>query len=492
MKKETRHKRILILMISSQLLLTGFVIQWLFSQYREEKGLLAKELTGFYLKSHDEVLDTLLFKTYIDPVLSENRIIMMDHRIIRSDSAEEKVITLSKSSANKSGLGMNDSAVVTVNIKHGKNSEGKSTTLVKRKGLPEDMLLKSIKLIIAHTGDTVNIDNPETEFSSAIDTSKFKKSFYQRINKNGMNFHIDWIATGTEIIQAKARETMVIEPLPVFSLPAAAVTGYHGYLIARMMTQIIFGIVLVLITALAFIVAYRSLRNHMIMNSLRDEFVSNITHELKTPVSTIMVALEALGNFNMKKEPKVMEEYLRLASEETHRLGELINRVLDHTLLEQKQHPLDLKEVDLNRLISEVVNIMSIKLGKKGSIEFNPGEEYIGISGDPLYLKGVFINLIDNSIKYCDKEPVIKIAASHNDKETIIEINDNGPGIPAEYQKKIFEKFFRLPSEDVHNVKGYGLGLSFASLVMELHHGSIEVRNLSPGSSFILKFPSDQ
>ena len=159
----------------------------------------------------------------------------------------------------------------------------------------------------------------------------------------------------------------------------------------------------------------------MILNSLRDEFVNNITHELKTPVSTIMVALEALGNFNMKKEPHVMEEYLRLASEETQRLGELINRVLDHTLLEQKQHPLELNEIDLNRLIREVVDTMSIKLGKKGTIEFNASEDNIRISGDPLYLKGVFINLIDNSIKYCDKEPVIKIAASKNEDEIVIE-----------------------------------------------------------------------
>jgi signal transduction histidine kinase len=491
MKRDNRHKRILILMISSQLLLTGFVIQWLFSQYHEEKGLLTKELTGFYLRSHDEVLDTLLFKTYIDPVLSENRIILMDHRIIRADSAERKVIRMSKTPSSKSGVGIYDSAVVTVNINKENNSAGKNTMVVKRNRLPEEMMLKSIKLIIAHTGDTVNIQNPESEFSSAMDTSKFKNSFYQRVNNNGMSFHIGWVKSGTDITHARERQIMVIEPLPGFSLPAAEVTGYRSYLLGRIMTQIIFGIVLVFITALAFVVSYRSLRNHMIMNSLRDEFVSNITHELKTPVSTIMVALEALGNFDMKKEPHVMEEYLMLASEETKRLGELINRVLDHTLLEQKQHPLDLQDIDLNKLIREVTDSMSIKLGKKGRIEFNAGEDNIRISGDPLYLKGVLINLIDNSIKYCDKEPVIKIVTGRNENKAEIEINDNGPGIPSEYQKKIFEKFFRLPSEDVHNVKGYGLGLSFASLVMELHKGSIEVRNLSPGASFILKFPTN-
>ena len=98
---------------------------------------------------------------------------------------------------------LNDSAVVTVNIKKGKDSSGKNTIMVKRKGLPEEMLLKSIKLIIAHSGDTVNIENPESEFSSGMDTSKFKKSYYKRVSKNGMNFHIDWVGSGTDITHAK-------------------------------------------------------------------------------------------------------------------------------------------------------------------------------------------------------------------------------------------------------------------------------------------------
>jgi two-component system phosphate regulon sensor histidine kinase PhoR len=202
-----------------------------------------------------------------------------------------------------------------------------------------------------------------------------------------------------------------------------------------------------------------------------------------------MVALEALGNYNMKKEPRVMEEYLQLASEETKRLGELINRVLDHTLLEQKEHPLDLIEIDLNKLITDVVSIMNRKTGSKGIIEFNREDHNITLVGDLLYIKGVLINLIDNSIKYCDTDPVITVSAERKSKYIVVEIKDNGPGIPEEYQKKIFEKFFRLPSENVHNVKGYGLGLSFASLVMELHKGSIEVKNLNPGCSFKLKFP---
>ncbi len=479
-------------MISSQLLLTGFVIQWLFSQYHEEKNLLLKELTGFYLKSHDEVLDTLLFKTYIDPVLSENRIIIMDHRMIRSDSAGKKVIWMSKTTGSNHGESLNDTTVVTVKIKQGRDSTGKNTMLAKRNGLPDEMLLKSLKLIIAHTGDTVNMQNPEEELSEKIDTSKFKKYFHQRVLANGMKFNISWISGKSDTGHLRQGEEIVVEPIHELSLPGAAIAGYRDYLLGRILTQIIFGLVLVFITALAFIIAYRSLRNHMILNNLRTEFVNNITHELKTPVSTIMIALEALGKFNMKKEPEKMEEYLRLASAETQRLGELINRVLDHTLLEQKEHPLELSDINLNHLIEDVVETMNSKLNSEGTIEFNSREDNLTISGDPLYIKGVLINLIDNSIKYCDKEPVITITADRLGEDIIVEINDNGPGIPEEYQKKIFEKFFRLPSDNIHNVKGYGLGLNFASLVMKLHKGSIEVRNLRQGCSFILKFPGIQ
>jgi signal transduction histidine kinase len=489
MKKDTRHRRILILMILSQLLLTGFVIQWLISQYRDEKTLLAKELTGFYIKSHDEILDTLLFKTYVDPVLSENKFIMMDHRVIHSDSTGNKKAGLSKIKYSKEGKA-GDSAVVTVNIIGGGDTSAQKKIVVKRKGLPDEMLLKSVKLIIAHSEDTLKSHDTEMlEFSSGIDTTIFKKYFYRRVSDNGMKFHIRWGPYKNDTGHVKQTRAILIEPFTGFFLPKASVTGYQGYVFGRILTQIIFGFVLVFITGLAFIVSYRSIRNHMILNNLRNEFVSNITHELKTPVSTIMVALEALGNFDMKKDPHIMEEYLRLASEETGRLGELINRILDHTLLEQKEHPLELSDIDMNSTITEVVDMMNQKLGSKGRIEFNAGEENISISGDKLYIKGVLINLIDNSIKYCDKEPVITMLAGRKGEDIVIEINDNGPGIPGIYQKKIFEKFFRLPTEDVHNVKGYGLGLSFASLVMELHKGSIEVRNLSPGCSFILKFP---
>jgi two-component system phosphate regulon sensor histidine kinase PhoR len=489
MKTETKHKRILILMVTSQLLLTGFVIQWLLSQYNEEKTLLVKELNALYVNSQDEVLDTLLLYKYIDPVLSENRIIMMDHRVIKPDSSTRNTLKISKFVDVKK-LPEKDSAIVTVRIMQGGDSSVKTGHLSKKQLLPDDMLLKSIKLIIAHSKDTGNIENLRNPgLLSSIDSTKFKKYFQNRIAGAGINLQIAWKNNVTDNSINKQRHAIVIKPFTGFLLPVALISGFRGYLVGRMTTQIIFGLVLVLITALAFIISDRSLRNHAIMDNLRNEFINNITHELKTPVSTIMVALESLGSFNVLEDPEMTKEYLRLASIETKRLGELIDRVLDQSLLEQNEHPLEMSNIDLNILIPEVVQIMRQKIGRKGKIEFSTANTDLKISGDRLYLTGVLINLIDNAIKYSDQEPVIKVLATRTSKEIRVEINDNGPGIPEEYQKRIFDKFFRVPNENIHNVKGYGLGLSFASLVMELHKGSIEVRNLNPGCSFILKFP---
>lgn len=327
-------------------------------------------------------------------------------------------------------------------------------------------------------------------FTLDLDTAMFKKHFHNRLTGTGMKFNIEWKVNKSLPVHGKGKQMLYIKPIPGSSLPEAAVARYHGYLLGRILPQIMFGIVLVFITALAFRLSYRSIRNQIVLNSLRNEFVSNITHELKTPVATLRVALESLGKYNMRDEPLVMEEYLKMASIETKRLEDLINRVLDHSLLDEHNQPLDLVTTDINKLISEVVDTMQQRLETRGRIEFRRAEENIRVQCDPLYLKGVLINLVDNSIKYCNKEPVIIIESCRREAYVVIEVKDNGPGIPVEYQKKVFEKFFRIPSDNIHNVKGYGLGLSFASQVMKLHKGNIEVRNLDHGCSFTLKLPA--
>lgn len=305
----------------------------------------------------------------------------------------------------------------------------------------------------------------------------------------GMNFNIEWTKNNDSTLKVVPKKILFINPATPFILPEAIIKKYYGYLLAKISPQIIFGTLLILITGLAFIMAYRNIRKNILINNLRNDFISNITHELKTPVATLSVALESLGKYKMSADPAVLDEYLTLASKETKRLEELIDRVLNHSTLEESRSMLDITKMDIVPLIKEVTAIMGGRPDANGLIEFVPGEENIIVEGDPLLLKGVLINLIDNSLKYCDTRPAIKILADREKNYAVIRVNDNGPGIPAEYQKKVFEKFFRVPSGNIHNVKGYGLGLSFAALVTDLHKGSIRTVNLNPGCSFIIKLP---
>ncbi len=490
MKTNNKHRRLIILMVLSQVLLTGFVIQWLISQYSQEKSRLRDELTQVYLESHDQMVDTVLFKSVVSPVLSH------------SDLTRGKIITENrnlKQSSTTYAIGIKEDsgilrkpgqAIITVRMDNLKDTlVQKGNTRMKTD--KQDFLLRSVKLFIGNTSDSSGrFHNLADSIPLFIDTAIFRTNYIHHLPAEKKKFHITWDYSSDNKKVGINSDILFIKPLPVNYLPGALITGYNGYLLGTIFPQVLFGLVLVIITVIAFFTAYRNIRNQEILNEIKNEFISNMTHELKTPVSTMKIALESLLNFDMKKNPAITEEYLTLVSTETGRLESLINQVLEHTFLEGNNHPFSFHKINAVAMIEGVVKIMALKLANKGSIRFVPEQTDIQLTGDELYVQGVLINLIDNSIKYCDKDPDILIGASVKKGLVEITVTDNGPGIPEEYRNKIFDKFFRIPTGDIHNIKGYGLGLSYAALVMKMHGGDITFINHYPGCSFILKFPA--
>lgn len=484
MKPDRRHIRILILMSISQLLLTAFVAYWLRSQYRSEKALLLNELSAFYDATQDEMIDTLLLRSYVNPVLSGRNAFKARH-----DSAGLDTVIVRRPGSGPGTVRWKSNNIITVNIRQGADTLKPLHDSLVAGGMPDDMILRSVRLIVQHAGDTSRVTVPHAT-AFAIDTGLFRKRYNERMNDAGMEFPFAWSETDQDSGRREVRKIIPLGPVPGSSLPEGFVTAYTGYLMAGIIPQVVFGVLLLFLVALAFLLSYRNIHEHMILNRLRNEFIANITHELRTPVATLSVALESLGRYNLRQEPQLLDEYLRLASLETRRLGELIDRVLDQTVLEDNSRLLNRSITDINSLLAGVVEIMRPRTAN-GIISLTADDEKALVNGDPLLLRGVFVNLIDNSIKYSDKDPVIEIHSYSKGDTIVIEINDNGPGIPEAYQGKIFEKFFRLPADNVHNVKGYGLGLSFALHVVTLHGGTIEVHNLSPGCSFIITLPAE-
>jgi len=224
---------------------------------------------------------------------------------------------------------------------------------------------------------------------------------------------------------------------------------------------------------------------------LKNDFISNITHELKTPITTVGVAIEALSNFNALQDPKRTEEYLDISKNELKRLSLLVDKVLRMSLFEKQEPELKLENFDLRELVEEILRTMKLQFDKfAAQVNFQWEGNDFHLKADRMHLTSVVYNLIDNALKYSREQPEIQIELNQQDAQLMLRVRDNGLGISPEYQKRIFDKFFRVPSGDRHDTKGHGLGLSYIASVIEKHDGKISVESkLGEGSEFLVTIP---
>jgi nitrogen-specific signal transduction histidine kinase len=231
------------------------------------------------------------------------------------------------------------------------------------------------------------------------------------------------------------------------------------------------------------------------LSEMKNDFINNMTHELKTPVSTISLAAQMLKDTDMRKNPDVYQHISGVINDETRRLGFLVEKVLQTSLFEKQKTTLKLKEIDANDLLVSIVNTFALKVEKfGGNIDIDLSAEESTIYADEMHITNVLFNLLDNAVKYRRPDiPLQLMARTSNDNNKLyISIEDNGIGIKKEHLKKIFEQFYRVPTGNVHNVKGFGLGLAYVRKIIEEHGGSIRAEQQeekSTGTKFIISLP---
>jgi len=263
------------------------------------------------------------------------------------------------------------------------------------------------------------------------------------------------------------------------------------YLVKRIASPILFSLFLVGATILSFVVLYRNLLKQRRLTELKNDFISNITHELKTPIATVGVAIEALQNFNALNNPERTKEYLDISKNELHRLSMLVDKVLKLSMFENHELELRKEDFDLKEVVNEVAASFRLQMEKRNAVchIYTSGDNFF-ITADRMHLTSVLYNLIDNALKYSGEAPVINVELENKPGHIILRVKDNGTGIPPEYKSKVFEKFFRVPSGNMHNVKGYGLGLSYVAHVIARHQGTVSVESEpGKGSTFIIHLP---
>lgn len=491
MKPNRRLTLIGLMMATAQVLITVMVVQWLAMQFREEQKLLSQDINYAWEDANRQMLDSMLMKHYINPALDTAEHHGMRFRFDRSTRMQRK------ENGKKIFVHISDSVKDSISVKT------ESFTA-------KDIVLRGVKLFVdVQEGDSGQVAHyKEMEMP---DTSVLKKAFNNQLMLIDPDFIVSWDTTTIKKSDTADRDhrkgysyTIQVNNTGI----KADIKGSQKILYAKMLPGGLFGLLLIILTSAAFIISFRSLRAQMLLNTQRNDLIRNMSHELRTPVSTVKVALEALSNFDRSNDKEVMQEYLHMAVAETGRLEMLINRVTD--LMTAGDLQMVLKQEDIRHLVSEVVNSMKPRLEAENAsmkVIFNAGhdksntdsgisdsteESPVSVSArwfaevDSLHLKGVLINLIDNSLKYSIPPADIEISTGVSENQILITVGDRGQGIPPEYAGRIFEKFFRVPKGDVHNIKGYGLGLAYAEMVMKKHGGSIKYMPREGGGSIFV------
>jgi two-component system, OmpR family, phosphate regulon sensor histidine kinase PhoR len=263
------------------------------------------------------------------------------------------------------------------------------------------------------------------------------------------------------------------------------------YLLRRISQPILVSVLLLGVTIFSFLLLYRNLKQQQKLAQLKNDFISNMTHELKTPIATVSVAIEALRSFDALDDRETTNEYLDISAQEIQRLGLLVDKVLKLSMFENREIALNKEQFDIRALARGVMASMKLQFEKQLTVTAlqTTGNNFI-ITADKLHLTSVLYNLLDNALKYSTKNPDILVHIIDHKQFLEIRVVDHGIGIAQEYKTKIFEKFFRIPNGNRHNTKGYGLGLSYVSHIVQRHMGFIEVESeLGKGSTFSVKLP---
>ncbi len=227
------------------------------------------------------------------------------------------------------------------------------------------------------------------------------------------------------------------------------------------------------------------------LSAIKNDFINNMTHEFKTPISTISLASQMLKDGTVSNSPDMVDHIAKIVRDESTRLTFQVEKVLQMAMFSESRMKLKLKVVNLHEIIDGLLENFRLKVeDKKGVIIHNFDASSDNVLADELHLANVISNLLDNAIKYCMKTPNITISTYNKNEGVVVSVTDNGIGISRKEQKLIFERFYRVSTGNVHDVKGFGLGLSYVKKIVEAHGGNIDVEStLHKGSKFEIYFP---
>jgi two-component system phosphate regulon sensor histidine kinase PhoR len=347
-----------------------------------------------------------------------------------------------------------------------------------------------IEEIIRKAFHSYELDDVKFEFGVAINPTSFmekqSKNFVNVYNENNPRNYPYLVA----INSPSGSETENLSPNEVLIV---IVMNYQTMVFESLWLPIISAIIFTLLIMTAFYLTVRTMLRQKKLSEIKNDFINNMTHEFKTPLATISLAVDALRNDKVINDKVKMSYFSTIIKEENKRMNRQVETILKAALLDKQEVQLLLRPLHAHHIIKDVVENFTLQLEEKnGNAELLLNAENDFIDADEVHFSNLINNLIDNAIKYSkeDQPPMMKITTESTAKSFVIVIEDNGIGMNKETVKRVFEKFYRAHTGNIHNVKGFGLGLSYVKTMVEAHGGDIKVDSvLGKGSTFTIELP---
>jgi two-component system phosphate regulon sensor histidine kinase PhoR len=263
------------------------------------------------------------------------------------------------------------------------------------------------------------------------------------------------------------------------------------YLLTELWGMLLVSIVLIIVILYSFSYTIRTIFRQKKLSEMKNDFINNMTHEFKTPISTISLACEALSDDDINKTSGLFSNYVNIIKEENKRLAGMSEKILQTAVIEKGQLKMKKEKIDFHLIISDVIKNIRIQVEIKDGViirNFKAAQPFL--EGDKVHLTNLVYNLLDNANKYSPRRPVIKVRTENTSNGIVLTIEDNGIGISNADQKKIFDKLYRVPTGNIHEVRGFGLGLSYVKAIVSEHNGKINLESeVGKGSKFRIFLP---
>jgi len=269
------------------------------------------------------------------------------------------------------------------------------------------------------------------------------------------------------------------------------VPNINTIVLREMRWMIVGAIFFTLMIITAFYVTVNALLRQKKLSEIKNDFINNMTHEFKTPLATISLAVDALRNDKVVSDRNKMEYFSGIIKEENKRMNKHVETILQAAVMDRQEISLNKWPIHVHELIEEIMDNYILQLEEKhglAELQLEAKLDYVEV--DPVHFRNLISNLVDNAVKYSKENLFLRISTHNTNKNIVIRVEDNGIGMSKETLKRIFEKFYRAHTGNIHNVKGFGLGLSYVKTIVDAHHGKIKVEStIGKGSAFTVEIP---